>query len=342
VALSFFSCDENNGIRKADTTSLTSSNNTANFLLINAVPDGPSLDFYVNGLQLTTVDIAKGQNGYSNVPITTPGLNNIANTSVRAKATASGTIGGLLGSNDAVFRATNTGIGNLVAAPNALYTFVAVDSINRPIPLRTFSLNSVTKALAADLTYYNRANGQQISLDQFKALPSDADRNKTVSLGTIPAGVSDPGGVRFLVLTDSYLAFSGSNTTQSQIRFINAVPNAYSLPVSTRISARLKPTAGATISLGTNSEYVMGVAGGFTPSAGSRATTVAFSLQTTATDPATLFSYTLELSTDGFTTIAFSLSGQTFEVGKIYTIVARGIVGKTGTKGLSAIVVKHN
>jgi hypothetical protein len=366
IGLSFFSCDENDGIRAANTAAVpTPTASTANFLLINAVPDGPSLDLYINALKVgASVDIATGQTGYTAVPITSPGF--IANTNVRAKAT-SGTIGGRLGSNDAVYRAGNTSTNNLTAAANARYTFIALDSLNRPAPLRTFSLNSAN-ALVADVTYYNRANGQQISLDQWKALPNDAARNNTVPLGAlgisglpntpIPTGITDPGGVRFLLITDTYPTFTSTNTTQSAIRFVNAVPNAYVLPVNTRISARLKPAAGTTLTLGTNTEYVMGTGGvtatsvlGFSPSVGSRAVTATanattfglpFPLTTTATDPATLFSYTLELSTDGFTTIAYSLPNQTFEVGKVYTIVARGIVGKTGAKGLSVVVVKHN
>ena len=41
VALSFYSCDENDGIRAANTDAPVSAN-AANFLLINASADGPS------------------------------------------------------------------------------------------------------------------------------------------------------------------------------------------------------------------------------------------------------------------------------------------------------------
>ena len=353
IAISFFSCDDNDGIRAANTTAVPApTSSTANFLLINAVADGGSLDFYVNGLKTgASVDLASGQTGYATVPITTPGI--LANTSLRAKATA-GTIGGKLGSNDAIFRATSTGTGNLIAAPNGRYTLIALDSISRPAPLRTFSLNTLN-VLVADLTYYNRANGQQISKDAFNLLPvGPTGKDNAVSLGTIPAGISDPGGVRFLLLTDAadataattLFTFPANNTTQSKIRFINAVPNAYSLPVNTRISARLKPAAGANITLGTNAEYSMSVIGGFNPSVGSRATTSAFTLQTTTVglvEPTDLINYTLELSTDNFVNIAYaSPNPVTFKVGKVYTIVARGIAGKTGSKGLSVAIAQHN
>ncbi len=366
MVLSLISCDDNDGVRPADVTVANPASYAANFLFINAVPDGPSLDLIVNAVKTgSSVASGQGQAGYTSVPLTSAGF--FQNTSVRARG-ASGPIGGRLGSNDAVYRAGNTSTNNLSAANGARYTFIALDSINRPAPLRTLSLNPVTNTLAADVTYYNRANGQQISLDQWKALPNDAARNNTVPLGAlgtlglpntpIPTGITDPGGVRFLLITDTYPTFTSPNTTQSAIRFVNAVPNAYVLPVNTRISARLRPAAGATITLGTNTEYIMGLGGvtttagnGFNPSVGSRALTATssaiapgfpFPLQTTASDPATLFSYTLELSTDGFTTVAFSLPNQTFSVGKIYTIVAEGIVGKTGPTGLSAVVVQHN
>ncbi|MBN8578912.1 MAG: hypothetical protein J0L66_18375 [Cytophagales bacterium] len=343
LALMVSACDENDGIQDAVPVT-TGTNYTANFLMINAVPGGSSLDFYVNGLKTgASVDPSKGQAGYASVQLTTPGLNSIANTSVRAKAT-SGTIGGVLGSRDAIYRAGNTNVNNMVAAPNARYTFIAIDSITRPAPVRTFSLNSLN-VLAADATYFVRATGAQISRDQWLALPSDAERNKTVSIGTVPAGSTDVGGVRFLLLTDTYPTFPGGNTTQSAIRFVNAIPNSYSLPTNTRIYARLKPVvAGANIALASNAEYIASVAGGFNPSVGSRSTTTAFTLRTTTTGTldSEQIEYNLELSTDNFTTISYTSPVVKFAVGKIYTIVATGFVGGTGNRAISAAIVQHN
>lgn len=341
LALGLLSCEENDGIPEAvPSTSLPT--NTANFLMINAVPGGPSLDFYVNGVKAgASLTSAQGQQGYNAVTITTPGA--IANTSIRAKATT-GSIGGVLGSRDAIYRAGNTNVNNLVASPNARYTFIVLDSITRPAPVRTFSLNALN-VLAADQTYLVRATGQQITRDQWLALATDADRNKTVSLGTVPAGSTDVGGTRFLLLTDTYPSFGGSNTTQSAIRFVNAVPNAYSLPTNTRISVRLKPTStGSNITLATNAEYIMSTAGGHNPTVGSRATTVAFPLRTTATGvlESEQIEYVIEVSTDAFTTIAYTSSPVKFAVGKIYTIVATGLAGGTGANALSAAVVQHN
>ncbi len=338
MSISLFSCDENDGIRKADTTVASPSTNTANFFFVNATTDGPSLDFFVNGLSQGTAALGSGLSaGYKNVPITTPGLNTIANTSIRAKAT-SGTIGGRLGSNDLIFRATNTGIGNLVAAPNARYTFIAVDELDRPVPLRTFSLNTVTNALAADITYYNRVTRQQISNDAYKAL-APADQSGFVSLGTIPAGVSDPGSIRYYAITDTYptdAAIAAAVTAnQSFIRFVHASPNAPGVFV------RLVGTT--TIPLVTTAATnVMSVAGGFSPSAGSRTATVAWGAAV-ATSAAPNNTYTVEVHTNaGFTALALSVPNVTFTPGKVYTIVARGLVGGTGTSALGAAVGVHN
>lgn len=340
LSMALFSCDENDGIRSANTTVANPSSNNANFFFINATTGGPSLDFFVNGVNLGTADLGAGlTGGYKSVAITTPGLNNIANTSIRAKAT-SGAIGGVLGSNDLIFRATNTGIGNLVAAPNARYTFIAVDELERPAPLRTFSINSTTQALAADLTYYNRTTRAQISNDAFRAL-SAGEQAAFVSIGTIPAGVSDPGGARFYVITDSYptdAAIAAAVTAnQAFIRFVHASPNAPGVFV------RLVPTAGgANIPVVTTAALnVMSVAGGFSPSAGSRtATTPGFS---TIAIGAASNSYTVEVHTNvTFTALALAVPNVTLQAGKVYTVVARGLVGGTGASALGASVGVHN
>lgn len=354
VALS--SCDQNDDVNNPKPA--TSGNDIkANFLGINAIADGGAIDFYVNGTKVLGYDAAtpNTQSGYSGVQIQTgfSGTNAIANTSIRAKAT-SGSIGGILGANDIIFRAPGTqattfgtGINNLIASANANYTLILADSLNRPIPQRLFSINPATNVLAADLTYYNRANGKQISNDDYKALgtTNPSAQARCVSLGVINAGTTDPGGPRFVLLTDAFLTFPANNTTQSQIRFVNAVPNAVLTPapinVNTRISARLKPAAGSNISLASNAEYVLSTAAGFSPSMGPRATTVPFVLQNTAV-AGTATVYTLELSTDSFATILFSLPNLTFNVGKIYTIVAKGNVGKTGNAALNAVVAQHN
>ena len=342
MSVSLFSCDENNGIRVADTTVANPATNTANFFFINATTGGPSLDFFVNGSNQGTVALGSGlTGGYKNVPITTPGLNNIPNTSIRAKASSGTTVGGILGSADLIFRATSTGIGNLVAAPNARYTFIAVDEIERPRPLRTFSVSTVTNALTADITYYNRTTRQQISNDAFKALTA-LDQANFVSIGMIPTGVSDPGGVRYYVLTDtSYPATPAIDAAvffnQSFVRFVHASPNAPGVFV------RLVPAVGAPIPVVTAAALnVMSVAGGFSPSAGSRTATGGF---TPVNIGAPTNTYTVEISTDVTFTLlplALSVPNVTLTAGKVYTIVARGLVGGTGASALGASIGQHN
>jgi hypothetical protein len=245
-----------------------------------------------------------------------------------------------LGSADLIFRATSTGIGNLVAAPNARYTFIAVDEIERPRPLRTFSVSTVTNALTADITYYNRTTRQQISNDAFKALTAP-DQANFVSIGIIPTGVSDPGGVRYYVLTDTYptdAALASAVTgNQSFIRFAHASPNAPGVFV------RLVPAVGAPIPVVTTAALnVMSVAGGFSPSAGSRTATGGF---TPVNIGAPTNTYTVEISTDVTFTLlplALSVPNVTLTAGKVYTIVARGLVGGTGASALGASIGQHN
>ena len=337
MSISLFSCDENDGIRVADTTVANPATNTANFFFINATTGGPSLEFFVNGSNQGTVALGSGiTGGYKTVPITTPGL--IANTSIRAKASEGSTIGGILGSADLIFRATSTGIGNLVAAPNARYTFIAVDEIERPRPLRTFSVSTVTNALTADITYYNRTTRQQISNDAFKALAAP-DQANFVSIGMIPTAVSDPGGVRYYVLTDTYPAVGAIDAAvianQSFIRFVHASPNAPGVFV------RLVPAVGAPIPVVTTAaSNVMSVAGGFSPSAGSRTATAGFS---NVTIGASTNTFTVEVHTNvTFTALALSVPNVTLTAGKVYTVVARGLVGGTGASALGASIGQHN
>lgn len=345
MSISLFSCDENDGIGKADTTVANPSTNSANFFFVNATTDGPSLDFFVNGLSQGTAALGSGlSGGYKNVSITTPGLNNIPNTSIRAKAT-NGIIGGLLGANDLIFRSqgtglNGTGIANLIAVPNARYTFIAVDELDRPQPLRTFSKNLVTNALAADITYYNRLNRKQISNDDFKnpEITPPSEQANFVSIGTIPTGISDPGGVRYYAITDTYptdAAIAAAVTAnQSFIRFVHASPNAPGVFV--------RLVGPATIPLVTTAATnVMSVAGGFNPSAGSRTATLGWPAAV-ATGVASN-SYTVEVHTNStFTALALSVPNVTFVPGKIYTIVARGLVGGTGASALGAAVGVHN
>jgi fluoride ion exporter CrcB/FEX len=337
VALCFNACDENDGLRKPDTTFANPSTSTAKFLFINAAVDAPSLDFYVNGLPVgSSLEVGKGQNAYADAPLSITGFaangSALANTSVRSKASGGASIGGVLKANDLIYRVGNTNTNNLVASPNARYTFIALDELDRPAPLRTFSVNSVG-ALVADLTYYNRITREQISKDAYNSLvKAGSDVTNFVSIGTVPAGCTDPGGIRYHVLTDTYP--TDANITAavtgklSFVRFFHASPNVPAVYV------RFVPTStGSTISLTGSNSYVMaGQIGSFT-------TTSAFA----ATGNVASNSYTVEVHTNaGFSALALKIENVTLEPGKIYTIVARGLVGGTGVSALGAAIAQHN
>ena len=302
--------------------STTESGYTADFSFINAVADGPAgLNFYVNNEQVGTSKGMLEGVAHTTVGITTNGVG--ANTNIRVKG-AEGTIGGILGSNDLIYRAGNNNNNNFVAtATNATttfrYTFIALDSINRPAPVR--KLNALN---FGDTTFYNKANGQYVSTVERKAM-SAIDKAQLVAIGTVPLGSSDPGGPRFLLLTDTYPATAVlTSTTQAAFRVINASPNAPSLWVRLKFISG----TGVNLTLGSSLGYTMAFPG-FNPSVGSRSTTSAFAAQTiaVASVPNT---YDLEVASDAaFTNIVAKKSAVTFGVGKVFTVVVSGKYGKT-------------
>lgn len=330
----------------------TASNLSANFTFINAVPGVPSLDLLVNNVK-AGASATLGQTSrlaYTSMPITT---NNIgANTNIRARGT-SNPIGGVLGSGDLIFRAGNNNTNNMQASPGARYTFIAVDSISRPRPLRTLNAGNF-----GDTTFFNRVTGQQISTVQRNALTL-AEKQRLVPLGTIPLGITDPGGPRFVLLTDA-LPSSYTSNLHAAVRFVNAIPNAVNpgargltgaqIPANmvTGITARLVPASpGTTHTVGANVNYVMAYQS-FNPSVGARSTTVAFTQFVTATagPPVTAILYNVEIETrlgSGGTagsviaTIPFS-----FEPNRSYTIVASGIIGGAGDLAPKVSIVRHD
>lgn len=333
----------------------TASNLSANFTFINAVPGVPSLDLLVNNVK-AGASATLGQTSrlaYTSMPITT---NNIgANTNIRARGT-SNPIGGVLGSGDLIFRAGNNNTNNMQASPGARYTFIAVDSISRPRPLRTLNAGNF-----GDTTFFNRVTGQQISTKD-RAPLSTAQKQQLVPLGTIPLGITDPGGPRFVLLTDALTtnpAFPNPNQTQAGIRFVNAVPNAtnpnargvtVASNLVTGLTARLVPTAGPPVQIGpSNVNYVMAYQN-FNPSVGSRSATVAFSPVTIAAAGVPVV-YTLEIvrhlggsgtaDSSGSAVIA-SLAGVSFETSRYYTIVVSGIIGKPDNLAPTISIVRHD
>ena len=159
---------------------------SANFVFVNASPDTPGLSFFINNSKVGTdadSDVNYAQSGYTSVSITSSGLAGTitANTNIRAKA-ASGAIGGVLGSNDLIYRAGNANTNNFVAINGNNYSVFAIDSINRPAPLRTLNSGNF-----GDLTYYNPVNGKQLSVVE-RATLTDPEKANLVTIGTVPLG----------------------------------------------------------------------------------------------------------------------------------------------------------
>lgn len=356
-----------------DTSNQTSAPFTAKFTFANATVDGGSLDLYVNGIKVGASSTpGVGNNGYAEIGIPSSGFAGTAtaNTSIRAKAT-SGSIGGKLGTNDLIYRSANNGTNNFVAITGMTYTVFAMDSINRPIPLRKMKwvASGSNKIQVADVTYFNPHTKEQISLSKRDSIiagtavptPVANEAANLLTIGLVPLGITDPGGLRFYVVQDAFLsatALPPATTTDAGIRFVNLVANANNIsapPTSNgaqggkAVWARLTPvTTGSTISLATQTTHVANQ-GNFNPTVGSRTVTT-----TPPAVPAANFTvrsiaiagvpnqYNLEVSLDNFSTIAYtSPAPLTFTPGKHYTVFVRGVGGGVGPKAISHGVIEH-
>ena len=316
---------------------------SANFLFVNATPDAPALSLFVNNTKVGAdagSDANYAQAAYTAVPLTSTGLAGTAtaNTNIRAKA-ASGAIGGVLGTKDLIYRAGNNNTNNFVAINGNSYTVFVIDSINRPAPLRTLNSGNF-----GDVTYFNPANGKQLSVVERAAL-SDPEKANLVTIGTVPHGSSDPGGSRFYVVQDAFPTLI-TPANQAGIRFVNATPTANNTPSGPSLYVRLKAATSIALSAGTTH---VANATSFNPTVGSRTVTTTppavpaanFTAQTIALAGVPI-SYTLEVSTvSTYATIAYS-APVSFTPGKMYTVFVRGIVGKTGSKKISHGVITHN
>ena len=318
---------------------------SANFIFVNASPDAPALSFFINNTKVGTdagSDANYAQAAYTPISITSSGLAGTvtANTNIRARA-ASGAIGGILANSDLTYRAGNNNTNNFVAINGNSYSVFAIDSINRPAPLRTLNSGNF-----GDITYYNTVNGRQLSVIERAAL-SDPEKANLVTIGVVPLGSSDPGGSRFYIVQDAFPVIT-TPTTQAGIRFVNAVSNANGTPSGPSLFARLKPAAGAAISISSGTTHVTNSAS-LNPSVGSRTVTTTppavaaanFTLQIIAAAGVPI-NYTLEVSTvSTYATIAYS-APVSLAPGKNYTVFVRGLVGKTGSKKISHGIITHN
>lgn len=346
----FAACEDPDMPKPVPATGL--SNFSARFLFINASPDAPQLDLYVNNVKAgSSVASGQWQGEYNSITLTSNAV--IANTNIRTKA-AGGTIGGTLGTNDLIYRAGNNNANNFTASSGASYSVFVVDSINRPQPIRTLNAKNV-----GDVTYYStrnsftapslRSSGDTtiyLNVKNFgvdtQSSPAFASANSTVAfnlvrkyngnvnptfmiaLGTVPLGSSDVGGIRYYLLQDVFPAFANAadSTTRAGFRVVNAAPGSPALFVRLKFvsgtGANINvPVAGSSPASFSFVNVVNNVLGGLQPSVGSRtATSTSATFQTQVVAPAgTPNTYDVEVSTNStFTQIitAATLSNVTF------------------------------
>ena len=111
----------------------TTSTNQARFLFVNAAPGAPSLNFLVEN-NPAGQGVAFGQVATAYVP------SQAGAVQLRARA-VSGQIGGVIGSNDILFRAGATNQTNFAATAGVNYTVFATDTLNRPRPTTNGATN---------------------------------------------------------------------------------------------------------------------------------------------------------------------------------------------------------
>lgn len=354
----------------------TPSTYTANFLLVNATPDAPALDLYINNLLVgSSVEPGDAQDVYNTVPITSNAV--IANTNIRSSA-ATGDIGGVLGSSNLIYRAGSTNTNNFTAANGASYTLFAVDSINRPKPIRT--LNALN---LGDVTYYSSQpsftapkivgvgdttiylNVATFGVDDE---PSDefASANSIIAfnlvkkyngnvnppfmtpIGIVPLGSSDVGGIRYYLWPDVFATFTvPQSTTRAAFRVLNASPNSGALRI--RLKYVSGPGAGDIIVNAVGVQYIMSNGGGFTPSVGSRtqASAASFAVNGTAdvAPGGVPNTYDVEVLDAGSVVKATTTNvtfGGTANPSSNYTFVISGLLNGTGAEALKVTVVEHN
>ena len=301
-------------------TNFTPTNLSANFLLVNAISDAtvPDLDFYLNNVKTgsSVVRIAGTGSSYANLPLPSNGV--LANTAIRAKATT-GTIGGVLGSNDLIFRAGSTNTTNFTAFDSAYYTVIALDSLTRPKPLRTFNALGI-----GDTTYFNPLTGSYMAGRDTWALPL-AQKSRRVPIGTVPLGITDPGGSRFLIITDqlplpSTTRFPKPVAGKFALRFIHAAPDVGGVTVT---------VGGTTLNSGITT-YPMRASGSFNPAVGSRTTTASFK-----NDFANIGTLNITVTAGASTA---TLNGYIFADRGVYTIV---LYGQKNKANLGITVIKN-
>jgi len=136
---------------------------------------------------------------------------------------------------------------------------------------------------------------------------------------TTPAGTTDPGGLRFLVVEDNLAAPAAG---KAKVRFLHLAPNAPSVGVYNTLTNQV---------LFPNRAFRA-------TSTGTGATAVNFA-SFTEVDAGI---YSLDVRTSATSAPVLAVPGVAFEAGKIYTVYAHGLLNGAGPLALGAGVVVHN
>ncbi len=191
------------------TPATSASSASAQITFVNVSPDAPALNFFVENTQAgssQTISTAPTVASYVGVQ-----AGSSSTAQLRAKA-ASGSIGGLIGSNDILYRSSTTSQGNFTALANTAYTAFLTDTLNRPRPSVAGGTNPggpqfviVTDTLTAPaantakLRVFNfapdvstasvrllNANGASVATFQARAFRNAS--GSTLAYTTVPAG----------------------------------------------------------------------------------------------------------------------------------------------------------
>jgi hypothetical protein len=369
-SLALTSCEETDYV--SPDTRFTPFNFSAQFKFVNASPDAPTMDFFVQGIGAgNDLTFGNAQTGYTRIPLAS-NLTSFGQVSLRGTA-SSGNIGGTLGSAAAIFRAGSTNNNAFAPINRGRYTVFAVDTINRPRPERTLNQRIVAgeTVIFADTTYSSTlelfrtkslinpvqdtaieltGNNETQLFNLVRRYNNNVRPSFMPTIGIVPLGSSDVGGVRYYVWQDSLRTFALGNLTQSAIRFVNLAAG------NTRVFVRLRPVGGGTNinlpnSTPTASAYALSKAGGFDPSVGSRIVTtnaVNFNLQTTVAGGVEI-EYVVEIwSSSDFSTpsnLIKTIGDEPsepifkFSANKNYTVYLAGVLGKPS---LTARFIQHD
>ncbi len=166
---------------------------------------------------------------------------------------------------------------------------------------------------------------------------------------TTPAGVTDPGGLSFLVLQDNLAAPAAG---KAHIRFINLAPGTQAVELINVLTTQsLLPIAGTARNGRTgNSAPITNFQRRAYKEIQKSATidNDRINVSITGFTPIDAGTYALQIQNSGSAAAGTKALpdaiplGYVFESGKIYTIYLRGLVGGTGEQALGASVIVHN